>query len=565
MSDNLKNGTLASQQGVAKSKVMGLCAVIAVALITSWFFVKNEPSGIREPSMVGYPPTVRRLDEEQYIRSIHYIFGKDIDVPGRFDPPVREGGLMAIGSSGAVVTSAGLERNLARAQRIANQVMSEEKRQEYLPCEPEVINGFSEQCATDFFNKYGRLLFRRPVNEAELDIALVAAREATEVYQDFYKGMEHGLVSILISPAFMYRIESAEADPGEAGQHRLDAYSLASRISFLLWDAPPDEELLDIAESGKIFDHETLQGQFDRMVASPRFEEGVRAFFIDNFSYDRFHGLVKDSSIFPLFSPQLRDDAEEQSLRTIVNHLVVEGGDYRELFTTNKTFMNRNLGALFRVPVNVREYGEWVPYTFEEGQNRMGLLTLPAFLMLDPNHEGRSSPTIRGKVVREQYFCQAVPSPPGDVDFDSFESHDNPLKTARERLARHNEDPVCSGCHEVTDPIGLAFENWDAVGQFRTHENTALIDPSGNLEGVAFDDGIELQQVISENEALTRCLAQRVYEYGVGKPLRSQDFNWMDYTYGSFSDNDYNFIELLRHVAMSRAFRVVMPENVTRS
>ena len=557
MSDRSKI-SLPSQK--ARTRLWLVLPVAAVVVLgATWLLVGQEPAGAREPVTAGGPPMVRRLGEEQYKRSIQVIFGEEIEVPGRFDPPVREEGLIAIGGASAVVTQAGLEQNVARAQRIAAQVVSEERRDRYVQCELDPVDTFDEPCATDFFTRYGQLLFRRPVTEIELTVALEAARQATDTFESFYKGLEYGLVSQLVSPAFLYRIESTEPDPDSKGASRLDGYSLASRISFLLWDAPPDEELLTAAGKGELFKQETLQQQVDRMVASPRFEDGVRAFFWDNFGYDRFDGLVKDTALFPLFSPQLRNDAQEQSMRTIVDHLITQNRDYRELFTTNQTFLNRNLGSLFRVPVHVEEYGGWVPYTFEPEHHRAGLLTLPAFLMLDPSHEGRSSPTIRGKMVRELFLCQVVPPPPGDVNFDLVEDVSSPLKTARERLARHNEDPVCSGCHAVTDPIGLSYENYDAIGQYRTHENGAVIDASGNFEGVEFDEALGLQHALADSDALTSCLARRTYEYGVGRRLMASEFDWMDYIQASFADTGYRFVDLIRLVATSKAFRTVTP------
>src|SRR5690606_12443617 len=134
----------------------------------------------------------------------------------------------------------------------------------------------------------------------------------TERSSDFYRGLELGLSKLLVSPVFLFRIEVAEPDPEREGALRLDAFSLASRISFLLWDAPPDDELLDAAESGALHDQDELERQVERMMASPRFEQGVRAFFADMFSHDMFDGLSKDMTLFPIFNPQLRNDAEEQ-------------------------------------------------------------------------------------------------------------------------------------------------------------------------------------------------------------------------------------------------------------
>ena len=147
--------------------------------------------------------------------------------------------------------------------------------------------------------------------------------------------------------------------------------------------------------------------------------------------------------------------------------------------------MNRALASLYRVPLEEQAgLDGWVRYTFAEDDPRGGILTLAGFLMLDPTHEGRSSPTIRGKSVREFFLCQKVPLPPPNVDFSAVQNTGDLVhKTARERLSIHQENPACAGCHKITDPIGLSMENYDAIGAFRTHENGAPIDASGVFEG----------------------------------------------------------------------------------
>jgi hypothetical protein len=339
---------------------------------------------------------------------------------------------------------------------------------------------------------------------------------------------------------------------------RLDSYSLASRLSFLLWDAPPDALLLDAAGSGALYQPGGLERQVNRMTASPKFEQGVRAFFSDMYAYDRFDGLTKEQSIYRKYFSQVAKDAKEQNLRTIVDLLIRNNGDYRELFTTRKTFMNRNLAALYKVPVESAAFDGWMPYTFAPADQRQGLLSLAGFLMLDPSHEGRSSPTIRGKAIRELLLCQTIPAPPANVNFSILQDTHNPLyKTARDRLTAHRDNPVCAGCHALTDPLGLGMENYDAIGQYRKEENGALIDASGAFTGKPYRNAIELQAVLHDEPALTSCLARRVYEYGVGRPAGAGDRDWLKYLDQRFARAGYRLPALMRTVALSKAFQSV--------
>ncbi|MDR2881433.1 MAG: DUF1592 domain-containing protein [Azoarcus sp.] len=279
-----------------------------------------------EPESLGGPVGIRRINEEQYKRSIEDIFGTGIKIPGRFDPALREEGLLAIGDSHVNVSSAGLEQNELRARQIASQVMAEDKRKTYLMCQPASETGFDSACAAKFLSKYGRLIYRRPLTKVEMASVLEVASAATAKTQSFYRGVEIGLSRMLYSPNFIFRLERSERDPLNPGRMRLDAYSLATRLSFLLWNAPPDEELLNVAASGALHNPAALQKQVDRMMMSPRFAVGVRAYFADMLGFNQFDGLSKDQLVYHKYTSQLASDAREQVLRTIVDQLVPATG-----------------------------------------------------------------------------------------------------------------------------------------------------------------------------------------------------------------------------------------------
>jgi hypothetical protein len=275
-------------------------------------------------------------------------------------------------------------------------------------------------------------------------------------------------------------------------------------------------------------------------------------------SFDEFDGLSKDQSIFPKYNSQLSKDAQEQSLRMIVDLLIAQKGDYRDLFTTRSTFLNRNLGSLYKVPVQASGFDGWMPYTFSPSDPRAGILTSAAFLLLDPTHEGRSSPTIRGKKVRELLLCQKVPPPPPNVNFNLVQDTHNPLyRTARDRLTAHRDNPSCAGCHSIMDPTGLAMENFDAIGAYRTQENSAAIDASGTFEGKPYKDLIGLEQILHDSPTVSNCLVERAYEYGVGRPLSAGEHDWIKYLDQGFAADGYEFSALMRRIATSNAFQTV--------
>lgn len=544
-----------------------LGAIIVLGAVQSPSAKAANETLAAEPPTSGGPVVLRRLSEAQYRNSIADIFGEDIKVPGRFDPPLREEGLLAIGDGRATISAAGIEQYELRSREIASQVLAPEKRDGVLSCRPVDRTVFDRACAATFFAKYGRLLFRRPLTSQETASFVTLSAATGTKARSFDAGLQAGLARMLNSSNFIFRIEDSVADPSSPGTRRLDDYSLAARISFLLWNAPPDAALLDAAASGALRQPGEIERQADRLIASPRFEQGVRAFFSDMFAFNHFDGLSKDQAIYPKYTSTLAAGAREQMLRTIVDLLVTNRGDYRDLFTTRKTFLNRDMGSLYKVPwpEEQAEGDHWVPYTFADGDPRAGVLTLAGFLMLDPTHEGRSSPTIRGKTVRELFLCQMVPLPPANVDFSVVQDTGSQVhKTARERLTLHQENPACAGCHALTDPIGLSLENYDAIGNFRRHENGALIDVSGKFEGKSYKNAIELQQLLHDSPTAPTCVTQRAYEYGVGRPLTTSEEAWLEYAFGRFAAKGYQFPAMMRLVATSKAFRTVsVPAAIT--
>jgi hypothetical protein len=210
------------------------------------------------------------------------------------------------------------------------------------------------------------------------------------------------------------------------------------------------------------------------------------------------------------------------------------------------------------VPVP-KSYG-WVPYEFSPGEDRAGLLGQAGFLALY-SHSGRSSPTLRGRAIRELLMCQPVPNPPGNVNFTAVQDTGNKATpTARDRLTAHSTDPVCAGCHRITDPIGLSLENYDATGGYRTHEKTALIDASGTFEGKPYVGLQGLTSLLRESPDVPACLVQRMFEYGTGREARDTDAGWLEYANGRFAAQGHRLPDLMRLIATSTALAAAKPD-----
>jgi hypothetical protein len=511
-----------------------------------------------EPQAAAAPPIARRLTSDQYRRVIADVFGPTIKVQGRFEPGLREQGLLALGTGRVGVTATGMEQYDAMAHGIAQQVVGREHRRTLVACTPVSDTAADDACAAQFFARSGAFLYRRPLSNDELGQAVAVAHTASTILKSFYDGLEMSLAGMLESPQFLFRAELAEPDPAHAGAYRLDAYSKGSQLSFFLWNSAPDAELMAAAAGGRLESQSGLDHEVDRMLASPRLEAGVRAFFADMLQFDLFDTLAKDAKIYPKWTFKVSQDAQEQTLRTIVDLLLTRHGDYRDLFTTRRTFLTPTLASIYRVPIP-QNAAPWQAYEFPAGDPRAGILAQASFVALH-SHEGSSSPTLRGKALRELLLCEPIPAPPGNVNLTGArDTRDPHYKTMRERLTVHRTEPTCAGCHKLMDPIGLALENFDSDGEYRVSENGEALDTSGELDGIHFTDAVGLGRAMHDNPATGACLVRRLYSYATGRAPARHDMPWIRYLERSFVADGYRVPELMRRIATSENFFRVGP------
>lgn len=499
------------------------------------------------------PVALRRLTAEQFSRSIRDVLGDHITVPSRIDPDDRRDGLLAVGATFASVTPSGFEKYEAAANVVTEQALDTKHRADLVQCQPASATTSDEECATAFIGRVGRRLFRRSLTGEELDARVAIASAAAKALGDFYGGLEIALASLLVSPDFLFRIEEAEPDRRDPSITRLTSVAMASRLSYLLWNTTPDDDLIAAGEHGDLVDDALLAEQVERLLSSPKLETGIRSIFSDLYDFKRFDdGLVrKDTALFPVYTQTLVEEAKEQTLRTIVAHLSADK-DYRDLFTTTESFLTRRLGVAYRVPVPTPD--GWEPYVFSDEARRAGLLSHISFNALY-SHPGRSSATLRGKFVREVLLCQDIPTPPANVDFSIVEDITGELRTARERLEAHVTNDACAGCHTLTDPIGLALESFDAIGMLREEENGVPIDTSGDLDGTAYEDATGMGRALRDHPALGPCLVRSLYRYAAGRNEIGGELALLSSLSERFAESAYSVRELMRELVLSDGFR----------
>ena len=501
-----------------------------------------------------YLSGLRRLTESQYRNSIADVFGPDILVQGKFEPDRRVGGLLAASSSTLSITPAGFEGYAKIADGVARQVVDEKHRAKLLPCAPKSATAADRGCAGQIFEKVGLQLFRRPLTADELKARLDAADSVTKQSGNFYTGIRYSLTTLLSAPDFLFRAEVA-VPAGKA--YTLDGYSRAARLSYTLWDTTPDAALLNAARTGALDTDAGVKAEVTRLMASPRLETGMRSFFSDFLQLDTLGTITKDPTIYPKYSDEIAASAREETLRTTMDLVLKNNGDFRELFTTRKTFINRSLAWVYDVPYNLD--GAWMPYEFHDGDGRSGIVTQVSMLSMF-SHPGRSSPTKRGVALMDIFLCEPTPTPPANVDFSIVNDVNNPkLRTVRDRLNAHATTPTCASCHTHSDPIGLTLEQFDSVGERRLKDDGRDIDVSAVIANKHFEGGAGLGQYLHDNPRVPACFVRKLYAYGVGASSEDVQTSAVRPFLDGFTSGGYRLPALLRSIVTSPQFFAAPP------
>ncbi|MFT7622801.1 MAG: hypothetical protein ACI9WU_001976 [Myxococcota bacterium] len=496
--------------------------------------------------LIAAAPVLRRVSAAQYGNLLRDWFGPDLELPGTLEPDVRVDRLYAVGAGIGGLSGLGADRYFKASRKIAGQLI------EIAPLRAVLGNcdGTSDPdgCLTTTIETWTLRLWRRPATQAEVARLKTVADGAIATLGAFDEGLRYAMMAILTSPHFVY-VHGTGTD--SASPRAYTSWEMAERLALFLWASGPDQALLDVAAADGLVDDESLRAVIQTMMADPRARRGLRVFSEDWLALDELEELSKDPALYVHFTPDFGEEAREETLR-LVEHLAFDiDTDFRTLLTTRTTFLTRRLASVYAVPATVVDgFGQ---VTLPADGPRAGLLGHASVLSLyaTPN---RSSPTLRGRFVREHLLCQTMPEPPANVDTTIPEASAS-APTMRERLAGHLEIPGCASCHLLTDPVGLGLEQFDGLGAYRTTENDAIIDPTGDLDGHAFLDGAGVGEAVANHPALVPCLVDTVWAYANGR-TRSKDDRAQTLLLGArFAASGHRLLTLLEDVAMSDGFR----------
>ncbi len=408
-------------------------------------------------------------------------------------------------------------------------------------------------CAKQILSTLARKAFRRPVNDGDVAGALGFYEDARKAGGSFDEGIQKGTMAILSSPNFLFRAHRPPpgAKPGDV--YRISDLDLASRLSFFLWSGPPDDQLIDIAAAGKLKDPKVLEAQVRRMLKDPRSETMVRQFTGRWLNVDGLDLVNTDVLLFPGYTDDLIPAFKEELFRFVWSVL----GDDRnvnDLLTADWTFLNERLAIHYGIP-GIRG-GQFRKVTLEQ-DFRHGLLGKGAILMAT-SYANRTSPVVRGAYVLEHLMGTPPAAPPPGVEAFQESEEGGEQLTVRHRLQVHRAQKFCSACHSVIDPVGLALENYNAIGQWRLKDIDAgaAIDASSRLaDGTSISGVVALRDyIVGRPDLFVHVLAENLLVYALGRPAQYFDMPLVRKLVRDAAPQDYRFSALVLGIVNSQAF-----------
>ncbi len=512
---------------------------------------------------------VRRLTHTQYNNTVRDLLG-DLTRPASQFPPEDFVHGFRNQTAGQSISLLLAEAYSAAAEKLAHNAFRGGDHHHLLPCKP--VSAADTACRVQFIKAFGQRAFRRPLTQPEIEKYQEIFDQGVRKQSDFLAGARLVIEATLQSPHFLFRVER-----GVQGSSY--SYEMASRLSYFLWNTMPDDDLFRTAERGGLVTPNQVEATAHRMLSDQRAKTAMEEFLSQWLRFDRLSSAIRDRRLFPDFSSQLTAAMAEETKR-LFNHLVWDDADFMEFFSADYSYLNSDLAELYGLPAPEEEFG-LVRFPPETG--RAGVLGQPMFLTLTGKPMD-TSPTDRGLYIREQFLCQSVPPPPPGVNATLPPVTDAKPMTNRELLQSHLTNPACASCHRLIDPIGFGFEQYDTLGRFREKHFLTIfptrdeakkkrkteatkyelpIDPSGEVRGIAVEDGVsqarfsspkDLGLILAAEPACQKCIVRQLFRYALGRPETEADRETIRAAFDDFRDSQFRFQELIISIVRSDTF-----------
>ncbi len=494
---------------------------------------------IRRLTRLEYNQTIRDLIGDT--RRLGDLFSADALGPSGF-------------STGGTVSAVEAVDYLEAGERIAEAAM--DRLDLLLPCKPQAVG--EAACARAFIETFGKRAYRRPLTDEErgsLEALYAAAAREGEPFRGRIRAV---LTAMLQSPAFLYRGElgaSPKRRPGPLVP--LSAYEIASRLSYFLWGTMPDNELFALADAGALTDPAIVERQARRMLGDPRARAAIEQFQAGWLALEYGGELQKDKKRFPAWGDELRVSITAETPR-FVQAVILEGdGRFETLLGAQFALVDRPLARLYGLELPPE--GVVARAAFDPAAGRAGILTQAFFLAKNASPVA-TSPTRRGKVLREQLLCQILPPPPPDTDMTPPKP--KPNESVREQISEHAIKLACSECHDKIDPLGFALEGFDAIGRKQENDGGKPVDTSGTLEDTDVDGPFvgarELAALLTKSEVARKCFSRQMFRFALGR-LELPGEPSLERAHAAFATSGHNVRELMVALTTTEAFLNVVP------
>lgn len=493
-------------------------------------------------------PTFARLTEPQLRASVVDLLGEDLP-PYVLQKDTNPYLFATIGASTTTLSERGVDQLEVAADAVTTWVFDDPARREALVgCTPTAPG---DACIQSFVRSFGRKAFRRPLTPDEVDRWTWIATDLAE--GDPWLGARLAAAGMLQSPHFVYRVELGTALPDTLDFRRYTDHEMAARLSFLLWNAPPDDALRAAADAGELSTADQIEAQARRMLEDPRARDTIDAFFAQYLDLGRLDGVSPDAEAYPDWDPSLVEAMRTEVRLIVDDHVNRRDVDVRGIFSTRRTFVNAALAQHYGVDAPGATPITFVPVELPADGERAGLLTLGAFLTMNA-HPVDTSPTLRGKYLLERVLCTDVPPPPDNVNLD-LSDESGEARTLRERLDQHRNDDNCRGCHQIIDPPGFLFEHFDATGAWRDEDSGYPVDASGAFDGQPIEGARALADRLGSEPRVGRCIVEQLYRHAQGRLQTDSEEVNIDQIDAEFAASGHRFRELLVHLVTHDSYR----------
>lgn len=524
------------------------------------------PPGTMPPpaDFVPAPAGLRRLTVPQYMNAVRDLFGDA--VMASLDPEVVAvlplSGFASIGASLLSLSRPAVEHFETVALDLGKKALANQaERAAFVGCAPAGVT--DDNCTRSFLKKFGRRAWRRTLTDDEVAPYVAAVNTIQKGTNDFHRGLEYGIAGILQSPNFLYRVELGSADPMKPSRVIFSDFELATRLSFFLWNTTPDDQLLDAAEMQQLTKGTGFATHSKRLLESPRTVAAMQEFFSEYYRLSELDRLPADVALYPLKTATIGASMREETIRFLTDIALTRNADYRDIFDSRSTFVNADLAKIYGLPAPASPFAA---VTLPEAGLRRGYLGQGSFLALNA-HTNVTSATLRGKFIMEMLLCQDIPPPPDNIPPLPEDNTATGPRTMRQKLEVHRANEPCKTCHAAMDPMGLAFENFDAIGAFRTMDAGQTIDASGEIEvagkKVPFAGPRELAAALRGSPDVAACVAKNLYRYALGHVDTPGEAPAIDVLSKGFTDGGFKFRGLMDGVVKSSGFVYAAPAPAT--